>query len=196
MKDRRGSSIQTASYEVVLSVLSEGSDRSSDSFGIKTESKEPNNSAIESSNGEYFARNTDMLPEVPKVSPASYTRRRPVITRAFSKSKSRFVEPTYPSEPDLAFQSNQGVLNALPIASMPTRNPKSALANQERDEEDDFEDVYISNNLRANHVPRYLQKMSVVNLAELFVLLSLTGLLLSSLIDYDLQETSIWNLVL
>ncbi|XP_056691621.1 mechanosensitive ion channel protein 10-like [Spinacia oleracea] len=101
-------------------------------------------------------------------------RRAAMASSAFSKSKSRFFEPPYPSYDMVS---------------------SNTFHTQQKDEEND-EDVYRSiDHLQPDHLP-FRKKLNFFVLVEISVLISLMGLFITSLIDYNLQDTTLWNLEL
>lgn len=216
MEGSKEFSEQSVTDDVVLSIVAAGvaADMSKgggsvaygstyqEGFGIKT-----TNNIMLSEQGKNSV-NTPMSPEITKTSPIStphrppkipndLTRRRTLLARsALSKTKSRLVEPPYPSDEALADESTNLVGSKTPIRT-PKVSPKVGVAPKSpfsvpgKDDEED-EDVYKSIDLDLNQHTRKKLKFSAV--LEWIVLISLMGLLIASLSINHLKDISIWSL--
>ncbi|KAL2945180.1 Mechanosensitive ion channel protein 10 [Bienertia sinuspersici] len=172
-----------------------------DGFVIKPLNKRANVSDIE------------LPPQITKISPIStpqsqpktpneLMRRRASLARsAYSKTKSRLVEPPYPTDVAYPVERPRLVGARTPIRNSPKNPPrvsvgtplKSPFSTQGKDEDED-EDVYKSIDLQLDRKSH--KKLKLLVLLEWFVFISLIALLTTSLTIRHLKVTSIWSLEL
>lgn len=222
-------SIESATNDVVLSIVAtkaaaadavKGSDGSSyastsqEGFGIKSSNKVVIDSSTEQNKITVIAQ---MLPE--NTSPISTTNRPPKIPNelmrrraslsrsAFSKPKSRLVEPPYPSDASLVEEKSQVVskCSSSPLRNSPKmvsprvsvttpKTPVIPITPIQGDDEEEDEDVFKSMQLQTGQ--RSGKKWKVSVLVEWIVFIGLIGLLIASLTTQRLQNTFLWSLAL
>lgn len=149
----------------------------------------------------------------PKIPNEASTRRKSLARSAFSKPKSRFVEPSYGGEEYLAAEKTQlgntntstSNRNSPSVASpshrvsvgTPRENMKSAPITPrtpliETGEEEDDEEVYKTANLKVYEInSKKFKKMALV---EWTAFVCIMGVLIASLIFHKLQNAVIWSL--
>ncbi|KAL9242155.1 hypothetical protein vseg_016182 [Gypsophila vaccaria] len=137
----------------------------------------------------------------PKRPPSELLRRRSLLARSsLSKSKSRLVEPPYPTH--VTFLEG----NKTPLKNSPKVSPRVSVSTPKAtpvvpmtavveggEDEDEDDDVYKSN-LLANK--KTLKKLKVLTSMNWILLFTLTGLLVCSLTIQRLKETLLWDLTL
>ncbi|KNA03859.1 hypothetical protein SOVF_205110 [Spinacia oleracea] len=188
---------QIGTDDVVLSIVAAGVAADMNKTG--------GSSSYISSNQEGFGIKS---PEISKTSPMTTPRKPPKIPNdlmrrrsslARSKTKSRLVEPPYPSsdnndafvdENTHLVMGSKTPLRTPKAASPLVGNTKSPFSVLGKDEEED-EDVYKSFNLQ-NKNSRRRPKFFV--LLEWIVFTSLMGLLITSLTINRLKDTAMWSL--
>ncbi|XP_048491223.1 mechanosensitive ion channel protein 10 isoform X2 [Beta vulgaris subsp. vulgaris] len=179
-------------------------------FGIKSVNKEVKDTTQQGK----FSINTKIPPEISMISPLStpqrppkipseLTRRRNSLARsALSRTKSRFVEPSYhPGDEDFIDESTRVLVGSKTPLRTPRVSPrvsvgtpvilKSPFSVQGNDDEED-EDVYKSIDLQLDQQSR--KKLKVLVILEWMIFLSLMGLLIASLTIQRLKDTSVWSL--
>ncbi|XP_021715031.1 mechanosensitive ion channel protein 10-like [Chenopodium quinoa] len=195
-----GSSYQDKT-DVVLSIVA---------AGVAADStKSPGQSTMLSDQGKSFMF-TPMSPEITKLSPISTPQRHPKVPNelmrkrtslARSKTKSRLVEPPYPSDEALVDETTYLVGPKTPVRTpkasprvsvgTPVGIPKSPFSVLGNEEEED-EDVYKSIDLQLNQKSR--KRLKFFALLEWIVFISLMGLLIASLTINQLKGTALWSL--
>ncbi|KAL8456608.1 hypothetical protein ACS0TY_034730 [Phlomoides rotata] len=139
----------------------------------------------------------------PPIGPSSI-RRRPSTTSAYSKPKSRIVEPPYPSTsssdqiPQTApakspLSASPAKPNGTPRISAPI-TPKTPLMASE-DEDDDDDDVYKADSLKPKKVKRG-KKVKAMVILEWVLFVGITAVLIASKTFNKLKKTDIWGLEL
>ncbi|XP_050270121.1 mechanosensitive ion channel protein 10-like [Quercus robur] len=149
----------------------------------------------------------------PKIPNEALTRRKSLARSAFSKPKSRFVEPSYGGEEYLAAEktqlgnTNTGTSNrnspsvASPSHRVSVGNPRENLKSAPitprtpligTGEEEDDEEVYMTANLKVYEInSKKFKKMALV---EWIAFVCIMGVLIASLIFHKLQNAVIWSL--
>ena len=146
--------------------------------------------------------------KTPKIPTESVVRRRSLGRSAYSKPKSRLLEPSYPigtsveEKTQLLPSSSPNTNSASPVhnltATTPKGNvrtapatPRTPLAlNEEDDEEDD--DVYKTSNLP--EIEKRSKKLRFVLWVEWIAFVCIMGCLIASLTIHRLLHTLIWGL--
>ncbi|KAL3622863.1 hypothetical protein CASFOL_033278 [Castilleja foliolosa] len=136
-------------------------------------------------------------------------RQRTLTKSAYSKPKSRIVEPQYPTKspaeqnttqsksPVLTSPNNRANTNATPKTSAPItpRTPLMASVGGDDDDDDEDEDVYKPETLKINKKKRG-KKVKVMVIFEWIVFLSIMTLLILSKTVRKLHHTEYWSLAL
>lgn len=149
----------------------------------------------------HISQFTGSSPEVAKSSPN--TNKPPKIPaepvfrrRSLSKSKSRLVEPPYPTNLKNAEEKGQFLPSNSPARSSPKdivrtapNTPRTPVLDEE---EDDDEEVYKTANLQ--ETVKHGKKFKVLVLVELIAFVLFVGFLLACLTVDKLQQTKIWSL--
>ncbi|XP_057545396.1 mechanosensitive ion channel protein 10-like [Amaranthus tricolor] len=204
--------------DVVVSIVAAGAisemNKGGESSSYISTSQEGSSCGPKSENNVQHTRkisiNTQMSPEISKiVSPLSTPQRPPKIPNesmrrrtllarsSLSKTKSRLVEPPYPSDEDIHLVGSKTPIRHSPkvsprISVSTPVIPKSPFSVLEKGDEDEDVDVYKSINLQKNLLLR--KKLKLLVLLEWIVFIGLIGLLTASLTVQHLEDTSLWSL--
>ncbi|GAV84369.1 MS_channel domain-containing protein [Cephalotus follicularis] len=155
-------------------------------------------------------------PKIP-IESEQIIRRKSLARSAFSKPKSRLVEPEYPNDATLKEEKTQ-----LPNSSSPHRfspnvaspsnevavstprekdklksspiTPRTPLIGTPGGEDEDEEEVYTTANPEVSEKP--IKKWKVLSLVECIVFICTMGVLIASLTVHKLQHSMIWGLEL
>ncbi|GMH18096.1 hypothetical protein Nepgr_019937 [Nepenthes gracilis] len=190
-------------------------------FGIEPSKKVPKDYDVELSKLKSLTVSVQMSPEVstlipspnpnkpPKI-PMKYASRRPSLTRsAFSKPKSRLIEPPYPSNDlNLVEENTIVVTSSSPYRNSPKKaspvrisvgtpkasviTPKTPLMAVQGGEDDDGDDEIYKATVTENEKGAKKLKFSI--LLEWLVFVILAGLLISSLTIHRLIHVQIWSI--
>lgn len=163
-----------------------------------------------------IARPGPISSKPPKIPNEPVSRRASLARSAFSKPKSRLVEPPPPTDANLAEEKARIKSNAdSPFAKSPNGTspgnkvaaatprdnlrsapitPRTPLIGTPGGEDDDDEEVYKTANLKVSEKSR--KKVKVMTLMEWFAFVCIAAVLIASLTVHRLQNTVKWGLEL
>lgn len=224
--------MKSTTRDVVLSVVDSGTttdankesgnssfaSTSQEGSAIKASNKMANEADIKSPQRKSITVTTQNLtPEITRLSPISTPHRPPTIPNeivrrrtslarsAFSKTKSRLVEPPYPSNASWVEEDSQVVASNSPVRNSSNRvsprvgvttpkTPGIPMTPADVEEEEEDEDIYKSINLLMNRHSG--KKLKFFVLLEWVVFMGLLGILVASLTIHQLQSTFLWSIAL
>ncbi|KAA8534791.1 hypothetical protein F0562_029767 [Nyssa sinensis] len=153
-----------------------------------------------------------ILNKPPKIPEEPVIRRRSIARSAYSKPKSRLVEPSYPSDSTLVEESSQLVNSSSPYrnspqlaspiskskAGTPRENvrtapitPKTPLMASPGGEDEDDDEVYKTAIRKNDEI--LVKKLRVILLIECTAFVCIMGFLIASLTVHRLQKHMIWG---
>jgi len=224
--------MKSATHDVVLSVVdsattahanketsvSRFASTPQEGSGIQSSNKMANDADVKSPQRRSITVITQNLTsEITRVSPMSTPHRPPTIPNeivrrrtslarsAFSKNKSRLVEPPYPSDGSLAEEDSRVAASKSPVRNSSNRvspkvgvstpkTPGIPMTTADGEEEEEDEEIYKSINLPMNRHSG--KKLKLFVSLEWVVFVGLIGLLVASLTIHHLQSIFLWSLAL
>ncbi|KAL5728634.1 hypothetical protein ACHQM5_001698 [Ranunculus cassubicifolius] len=193
--------------QVVVEISNEETKQRSSSEGKQKQRKLSNSELTEMDNLKYppqVSIFTPHSPEIsqhrpPKVPSSTLIRRVSVAGSAFSKPKSRFVEPSAPivsiaestthnSVPNSPYKLSPGKKGSTPAT------PKTPFMASPGDEEEDDEEIFKKVENHVSTKARYYKKIKIFARIEWVLLICIWGFLITSLTVRKLQHSMIWGL--